>query len=151
MSRQMQGFDNACLLRRRAPCADGDSFQPLRQFLISQFLYITAEKNVVGWHPHRAANFAGNDVVIAGQDLDPDPGTGQGRDRNAGALLWRMPGGDIAEQGKTALVLGSVARVGAAALFISDRNHPKPISIEPCSLLLHLGEMARIEGGGVAL
>src|SRR6516165_3346131 len=97
----MQGFDNPCLLRRRHLCTERDFLQALRQFLISQFLYINAEKNVVGWHPHRAANFAGNDVVIAGQDLDLDPGTGQGRDRNAGALLWRIEEGDIAEQGKT--------------------------------------------------
>jgi hypothetical protein len=93
----MQGFDDACLLRRRHLCTERDFLQALRQFLISQFLYISAEKNVVGWHPHRAANFAGNDVVIAGQDLDQDPGTGQGRDRNAGTLLWRIEEGDIAE------------------------------------------------------
>src|SRR5207247_4830152 len=71
---------------------------------------------------HDALPISGNDVVIAGQDLDPDPGMGQGRDRNAGALLWRIEEGDIAEQGKTALVFGSVACVGTAALFIGDRR-----------------------------
>ena len=90
MPSQMQGFDDTCLLRRRDLCAERDFFQALRQLLISQFLYITAEKDLVSWHPHRAANFAGNDVVIAGQDLDPDPGTGQGRDRNVGQKSRRQ-------------------------------------------------------------
>ena len=95
--------------------------------------------------PDLAADLAGDDVVVAGQDLDPNPGAGQRRDRNAGALLWRIEEGDIAEQDQVAFVPDVITRPGFGDLLISDGDHPKPIGVEARSLLLHLDDMARVE------
>ena len=53
----------------------------LRQFLVGQLVEVAAEQDIVGRHPDLAADLAGDDVVVAGQDLDPNPGAGQRRDR----------------------------------------------------------------------
>jgi hypothetical protein len=69
----MQRFDDPGLLRRRHLSADRDGLETLRQFLVGQLVYITAEKDVVGRDPNLTADFAGDDIVIAGQDFDATP------------------------------------------------------------------------------
>jgi hypothetical protein len=70
MSRQMQGFDDSGLLRRRHLGADRDGFEALRQFLVSQFVYLTTEKDIVGQNPNLAADLASDDIVVAGENFD---------------------------------------------------------------------------------
>jgi hypothetical protein len=44
-----------------------------------------------------------------------------------------------------------LSRSRVAEILIRDGNHPKPVGVEPCGLLLHLVEMACVERSHVAV
>src|SRR5690348_13093843 len=98
MSAQVQRLNNSSLLRRRNLGANRNNFEALRQFLVGQFVYVTAEKEIVGQDPDLTADFPGDDVVVAREDFNVHPRLRQCGDRSLRALLRRIEEGDVAEK-----------------------------------------------------
>ena len=90
--------------------------------------------------PHLAADLAGDDVVVAGQDLHRDAGAAERGDRGAGALLGRIEEGDVAEQGQVALVGDRIdVACGIGDLLVGDGDDAEAVGVERARLLLASG------------
>src|SRR6516165_1404786 len=104
----MQRCDDPGLLRRRYLCAEGGSFEALREFLVGKLVEIAADQHVICHHTDLAADLARDDVVVTSQDLYLDARARQRCDRDPGAFLGRVEKGDITQEREITLVLASV-------------------------------------------
>ena len=99
MAGQVQRLDDPGLLRWRHLGAERDGFEPVEPIasIGHASIHVAAEKDIVRRDPDLAADLAGDDIIVAGEDFDAYPRVGQRRDRSPGALLWRIEKGDVPE------------------------------------------------------
>ena len=95
--------------------------------------------------PTSLADFAADQFVVAGEDLDRDAVVLQRQDGGGRGFLGRIEEGDIALEDQFVFV---VLRVGRPPLHVPVRNgqHAEAVGAEFVALFLQLGDHQRVDG-----
>ena len=147
----MQGVDDRRLLRRRDLGEHGGRLGQACQLVRRQRRDLAAENDAVHRQADFVADLARDDVVVAGQDLHLHAAGLQRRERGGAGLLRRIEKRDVAEQREVGLVGDRIRRLRRRHLLEGDRDDAKPVGVELRRRLLRRGEVAGIEGAGLAV
>ena len=129
----LQGLDDALLVSGRDAGKQRGLARRVGKLIVGHLLDLAAEQHELGGQPDLLADLAGDQIVVAGDDLDRDAVALQGLDGRRGGLLGRIEEGDIAVQDQVALVgLGvgrGVARDDAARrdVLAGDGQHAEAV------------------------
>ncbi len=112
--------------------------------LVGHLLDVGAQQDELGREPDLLADLAGDEIVVAGDDLDRDAVALQRLDGRRGGLLGRVEERDVAVQDQVALVGLAVGR-GVAGddaarldVLAGDGQHAEAVGAQPLVLLLQL-------------
>jgi hypothetical protein len=117
----------------------------IRQCGVAHLFDFGAERDAVHLEANLAADLAGDNLIVAGENLDRDARLIERGDGGAGAFLRRVEKGDVAEQRQTGLVIDRIAWLGMGDFLVGDCDDAEPVLIERPSLRLRLGEMVRVQ------
>ena len=125
----LEGRDDAGLLGRCQLGEERDPFGRLLELGVGHRLDRTAEQQPRGIQADVPAHLAGDQLVVAGEDLDRDAVGAEGGDRRGGRLLGRVEEGDESAQDHVVFVGHAVLPAGQAVhLLASDRDHAQAVS-----------------------
>src|SRR5450830_1910115 len=110
-----------------------------------------AENDMIHRQADVVADLPSDDVIVPGQDLHLHTTGLQSGNGRSGGLLRRVEERDIAKQCEAGLVRDGIRCLRWRHLFESDRDHPKSVRVKLGRRLLSLGEVALIEGAGLAV
>ena len=125
-----QRRDDRRLLRRRKLGEHRWRLDELGELRVAQRLDVAAENDALDRQPDLAADLAGDDLVVAGENLDLDAVRGQRRDRRAGALLGRIEKGDVARAASGRTRRRAVGLLGVGELLVGDGDHAEAVGVE---------------------
>ena len=101
-----------------------------RQRVVAHILDFGTEHDAIDLEADVLAYLAGDDVVIAGENLDLTRRLGELRDSLGGAFLRGIEEGDIAEQRQAALVGDGIDGLLQRHLLVRDGDDPETIGVE---------------------
>jgi AraC-like DNA-binding protein len=145
MTLEVERADDSLFLARRKLCEHGGAVSKLGELAVVHLLDLTAEQHHARIDLHFAADFAGDDFIVAGQDLDLHALFGECGNRRSGGILGRIEKGDIAEQCEIALVGDGIGCFRIVYLLVSDGDNAKAVLIECDRFFLGSGKVAFIE------
>ena len=121
--------NNPLFVRRREAREDLCSLRGHCQFVVGHRFDLGAQENVVGIKPHLTADFAGNQIIVAGQDFHGDAVSLQRLDSLCGRVLRGIEEGDVAFEDQVALVLFIDERL-IAQMLVGDGEDTEAIGAE---------------------
>ena len=151
MPLSVKGIDDRRLLGRRYLRKHSRGFGQVCQLSGRQRLHLMAENDMIHRQADIVTDLPSNDVIVPRQDLHlHTTGLQSGNGRSRG-FLWRIEERNIAKQCEAGLVLDGIRRLRWRHFLEGDRNHAKSVGVELGGRLLRLGEVALIEGAGLAV
>ena len=130
----LEGLDDALLVRRREAGEHVGGLDGLGQLRVGHGLDLAAEHDLLGIDADLGADLAGDEVVVAGQDLDGHAVLAQGGDGFGGGVLGRVEEGEVAGQDQVGLV-----GLGIGGLLLDflggDGQHAEAVLAEVVDLL----------------
>src|SRR5689334_22994202 len=98
MAFALERLNDALFVRRREPSENVNGINGLRQSSVGHRFHLAAEQNLVGVDPHFAANFSGDEVIIAGENFDSDTVVAESFDGFGGRVFGRVEKSEIASE-----------------------------------------------------
>ena len=146
MSAALQSANDARLLQGRRLRKDRRVLRRFCKFLVGQGVNILAQHDVLDRKPHFLANLPGDDLIVAGDDLDRDAVLVQRRNGLVRGLFGRIEEGDITGEHQIVLVRHGVGAILRRHPFVGDGKRPQAIFVQFARKFAHL--LASIVGEG---
>ena len=108
-------------------------------------LDLGSEHDAIDLQTDVLAYFAGDDFIVAGEDLDGDARLGEIRDSFRGAVLRWIEKGDIAEKRQIALVGDGIDGLLRRHLLVSDGDYAETVGVEFGGFTFGGFEVRRVE------
>ena len=141
----LERLDDALLVGRGQPGKDAGGAGGFGQRRLAQRLDLRAEQDLFDRQAHFLADIGGDDLVIAGQDLDVHFQAVQPLQGLRGGLLGRVEEGEKTQQDQIGLILDRVNRLigGAGHLLVGQGDHPEALTVQ---LVHHLPAVGVVFG-----
>src|SRR5450759_2719119 len=132
MALALELTNDTLLVSRDQPGKDAGGACGFGKLRLTHRLDLRAEQEMLYRHPHFLADVGGDDLVIAGQDLDVHAQVVKTLQRLRSGVLWRIEESQETQQDQVRLILDRVHQLirGARHLLVSQGNHPEALTVQ---------------------
>src|SRR5204862_1788398 len=113
-------------------------------------LDLPAEQDPIRRDPHRLADLAADEIVVAGQDLHRDAPRAERPHRRQRGVLRRVEEGDVAREDQVGLVVLRVA-LTRLEIPVREREHPEAVATERLVFLAQVLEQDVVDRADLAV